>query len=59
MQTPEDRIRKHYKAIRKRMDSGWYSWDFDPILSLARKWKRPCWEIRAIIKKTGMYRDEV
>ena len=53
-QTEEDRIRKHYKSLR-RSYHGWpYGQDNFSVgqwiwMPLARKWKRPISEIKRIV----------
>lgn len=48
-QTPEDRIRRQYKAARKRIDPRLES--VGPLwLQIARQWKRPVQEIKRIVK---------
>lgn len=48
-QTPEDRIRRHYRAIKRRAgrDLGTKSRIF---MHLARWWKRPVQEIKKIVR---------
>lgn len=49
MQTPEDRIRAHYRGLKARWDyrngSEGSIW-----MHLARHWKRPIREIKGIVK---------
>lgn len=55
--TPEDRIRAEWKAWVKRGDEPIFQNEEPGVkrLEMARKWKKPCWEIRAIVERTGMY----
>lgn len=47
-QTPEDRIRAHYQASRKRWD--WRRSSKSALfMMLARHWKRPIREIKQIV----------
>lgn len=50
MQTKEDRIRRHHKALKKAVyrnsDPVSYLW-----MTLARKWRMPIREIKQIVKQ--------
>ena len=48
-QTPEIRIRLHYRALKRRWDFGRYT-KAQLFLSLARRWKRPIRDIKKIVR---------
>lgn len=48
-QTPEIRIRLHYRALKKRWDFGHYN-KGQMFLWLAHQWRRPVQEIKRIVR---------
>lgn len=53
-QTPENRIYLHYRSLR--LWRGKFAYEFGVgamWLHLARRWKRPVQEIKAIVKRKG------
>lgn len=51
-QTPEDRIRLHYKSLRRQWGKDHMYFPFrDYWFLMARVWKRPVQEIKRIVKE--------
>lgn len=55
MQTTEDRIRRHYRSLKKSgVCCGWsYHSMGEVFMVLARRWERPIVEIKAIVNYKG------
>jgi hypothetical protein len=49
MTTEEDRIRAHYRGLKKRLDPSTGDLGVDVFMRLARQWKRPVAEIKNIV----------